>query len=52
MGNGPRGTGAEAGAIVRLHECTIDWCRISGGGEKGWVPKTAIWGVDAGEIRD
>ncbi|WP_319805318.1 SH3 domain-containing protein [Paracoccus kondratievae] len=43
---------AEAGAIVRLHECNIDWCRVSGGGEKGWVPKTAIWGVDADEIRD
>ncbi|WJS86125.1 SH3 domain-containing protein [Paracoccus sp. TOH] len=43
---------AEAGAIVRLHECNPDWCRVSGGGEKGWVPKTAIWGVDAGEIRD
>ena len=43
---------AEAGAIVRLNECTPDWCRISGGGEKGWVPKSAIWGVDPGEIRD
>lgn len=43
---------AEAGAIVRLHECTIEWCRVSGGGEKGWVPKTTIWGVDPGEIRD
>ena len=43
---------AEAGAIVRLHECSKDWCRISGGGEKGWVPKAAIWGVDAAEIRD
>lgn len=43
---------AEAGAIVRLNECTPDWCRISGGGEKGWVPKTAIWGVDPGEVRD
>lgn len=43
---------AEAGAIVRLHECNIDWCRVSGGGEKGWVPKTAIWGADADEIRD
>lgn len=43
---------AEAGAIVRLHECTIDWCRISGGGEKGWVPKTTIWGVDPHELRD
>lgn len=43
---------AEAGAIVRLHECTKDWCRVSGGGEKGWVPKTTIWGVDPDEIRD
>lgn len=43
---------AEAGAIVRLHECNPDWCRVSGAGEKGWVPKTAIWGVDAAEIRD
>ncbi|RDW14524.1 SH3 domain-containing protein [Paracoccus thiocyanatus] len=43
---------AEAGAIVRLHECTLDWCRVSGGGEKGWVLKTAIWGVEPDEIRD
>ena len=43
---------AEAGAIVRLHECNQDWCRVSGGGEKGWVPKTSLWGVDAGEIKD
>ncbi|MDF3607345.1 SH3 domain-containing protein [Paracoccus sp. DMF-8] len=43
---------AEAGAIVRLHECNTDWCRASGGGEKGWVRKTDIWGVDADEIRD
>ena len=43
---------AEAGAIVRLHECNIDWCRVSGGGEKGWVPKSTIWGADPDEIRD
>lgn len=43
---------AEAGAIVRLHECSIDWCRVSGGGEKGWVPKTSLWGVDPDEIRE
>ncbi|WP_312531565.1 SH3 domain-containing protein [Paracoccus sp. (in: a-proteobacteria)] len=43
---------AESGAIVRLHECNKDWCRISGGGEKGWVLKTALWGVDPDEIRD
>ncbi len=43
---------AESGAIVRLHECNKDWCRISGGGEKGWVLKTSLWGVDPDEIRD
>lgn len=43
---------AEAGAIVRLGECNRDWCRISGGGERGWVQKTDIWGVDADETRN
>ena len=43
---------AEAGAIVRLGECKPDWCRISGGGQRGWVPKSTIWGVDPGEIRE
>ena len=43
---------AEAGAIVRLHECNKGWCRVSGGGEKGWVAKTSLWGVDPDEIRD
>ena len=43
---------AEAGAIVRLHECNAEWCRVSGGGEKGWVPKTSLWGVDPGELRN
>ncbi|WP_363323844.1 SH3 domain-containing protein [uncultured Paracoccus sp.] len=43
---------AETGAIVRLGECTIDWCRISGGGERGWVMKPSIWGVDPDETRE
>ncbi|PTW49558.1 SH3 domain-containing protein [Rhodovulum kholense] len=43
---------AEAGVIARLGECSIDWCRISADGASGWVPKTAIWGVDADEIRE
>lgn len=43
---------AEMGAIVRLGECDPGWCRISGGGQRGWVPKTAIWGVDPDEVRD
>ena len=43
---------AEMGDIVRLGECEPDWCRISGGGQRGWVPKSSIWGVDANEVRD
>ena len=43
---------AEAGAILRLNECEPSWCRVSGGGQRGWVPKTTIWGVDADEVRD
>lgn len=43
---------AETGAIVRLGECNPTWCRVSGGGERGWVPKSSIWGVDPQETRD
>jgi SH3-like domain-containing protein len=43
---------AEPGVIARLEECTADWCRIRSDGERGWVHKTAIWGVGADEVRD
>lgn len=43
---------AEMGAVAKLGDCTIDWCEISAEEADGWVPKTAIWGVDADEIRD
>lgn len=43
---------AEMGVIGRVQECTADWCRISVGGERGWVLKTALWGAEAGEIVD
>lgn len=43
---------AEAGVIARLGECRLDWCRISAGGENGWVRKSAIWGVDPDEVRE
>ncbi|MFZ1468036.1 MAG: SH3 domain-containing protein [Paracoccaceae bacterium] len=41
---------AEMGVIARLLECQPSWCRISVDGEKGWVQKTALWGVEPGEI--
>ncbi|MDB6176103.1 SH3 domain-containing protein [Paracoccus sp. Z330] len=43
---------AESGAIVRLGECNRDWCRVTGGGQRGWVMKSTLWGVDPDEIRD
>jgi SH3-like domain-containing protein len=41
---------AELGVIGRLLECEPDWCRISVDGEKGWIRKTALWGVTATEV--
>jgi SH3-like domain-containing protein len=41
---------AEAGVVGRVQECTADWCRIGVDGERGWVRKTALWGVEAGEL--
>jgi SH3-like domain-containing protein len=43
---------AEAGVIAKLLECRIDWCRLTLEGERGWAPKTALWGVLPDEIFD
>ncbi|MCV2867977.1 SH3 domain-containing protein [Defluviimonas sp. WL0002] len=43
---------AQAGVIARLHTCETDWCEISADGGDGWVPKSALWGVDPDELRD
>lgn len=41
---------AERGVLGKLLECQIDWCRVNVQGEKGWVQKTALWGVDPAEV--
>lgn len=43
---------AEAGVVAELDECLIDWCRIESGDQRGWVPKTTLWGVDPQELRE
>ncbi len=43
---------AEAGVIARLDACEAEWCRIVAGRQRGWVEKTALWGVDPDELRD
>ena len=41
---------SELGVVGKLLECQPAWCRISVEGEKGWLRKTSLWGVGAGEI--
>lgn len=41
---------AERNVVGWIQECEPEWCRLSVDGEKGWVRKTALWGVDAGEV--
>lgn len=43
---------AESGSVLRLGECRPEWCRVSGGGESGWVVKRTVWGVEPAELRD
>ena len=40
----------EPRVIVSIRECTVEWCKISASGYKGWVDKKALWGVYAKEI--
>lgn len=43
---------AEMGVIGRLLECNLDWCRVALDGQRGWVRKSAIWGVKSDETVD
>jgi SH3-like domain-containing protein len=42
----------EAGVVARLGECHPDWCRIVADGYRGWVRKSALWGVTPDETRE
>jgi SH3-like domain-containing protein len=41
---------SELGVIGKLLQCLPDWCRITVEGEKGWMKKTSLWGVDPTEV--
>ncbi len=32
-------------ALAQMGECKKDWCKISVGGQNGWVPQNALWGT-------
>lgn len=39
----------EPGVIIKIKECTGDWCRAQAGGAEGWVSQGEIWGAYPGE---
>lgn len=41
---------AEQGVVAALERCRPDWCEVTAGNRSGWVPKSAIWGVDPDEV--
>lgn len=42
----------EAGVVARIMECNPDWCRINAEGTRGWVARSAVWGLEPGEVLD
>jgi len=42
----------EAGVIVSIDECAVDWCRVHVEGLKGWMVKPDLWGVQVDEVFD
>jgi len=36
---------AEKNALLELESCPKNWCRVTTDTVKGWVQRTAIWGV-------
>lgn len=39
----------EPGVVMRLHQCTGDWCDASVDGADGWVAQAELWGAYPGE---
>lgn len=40
----------EAGVIVSVDNCALDWCRVRVEGIKGWMEKSGLWGVRPDEV--
>ena len=43
---------AERNALLELQSCPTQWCKVAAGDLRGWVARTAIWGLLDGEILD
>jgi SH3-like domain-containing protein len=42
----------EAGVVARLGACEPAWCLVTAGRHRGWIEKSAVWGVAEDEVRD
>jgi SH3-like domain-containing protein len=42
----------EKDVIAQIEKCALDWCQLTAGGYKGWVPKISLWGVYKRELKD
>ena len=40
----------EAGVIVNMDKCGPVWCRVKVGGYRGWMERSALWGLKPGEV--
>ena len=39
----------QPGVVMKLDECTGNWCKAKAGGVEGWVAQAEIWGAYPGE---
>ncbi len=42
----------ETGVVAHIMECEPAWCRLSIDGERGWVNRSALWGLLPNEVLD
>lgn len=42
----------ENGVVAHIMECAPDWCRLSIDGARGWVNRSALWGLFPDELLD
>lgn len=42
---------AEPGVLGQLYDCQEDWCLVEIAGRRGWLRRTAFWGVSNDEFR-
>lgn len=41
----------KAGVVGHIESCAAaaEWCEVAAGGYKGWLPRSAMWGISPGE---